>query len=449
MRITGMARQALAVALLAGLGGCVDGLEGPNPWSAAEHSAALGVAADDPWCGHMRSLRAYLDGEGERPSEETRRAAIEDVRAEAASAKSGDPYWPFRKALICENIDGAAEERQEFDWVTTEEFLTGARAAAANPPPENGITPLVPVFDHLDGGEPESLKPVDLSNPAYCDALETSELALSQLRGEVVDAVSFPGSLQRAPDWFGMIQVAYHRWAREQLEGHQLERGDVDFGGIPWHCRRLHAALEGSKEYAIKDNLIFLLPELDDPNRAGRLVIRDAAGNEVVLDRVLAAAQTNADGSGGEAVDFYPSDLRASATLAGAVDRTNNLPPPKTFQIFFESNEGEPLAGDQGVADLRKELGDRDPGEPLRIALSGYADCVGPRWYNQILSEKRVRNVFEMIVEPTLLAQGFSEEALKDKRRFKLAGLGETATDARPGRCAAKDEDRRVTVIVQ
>lgn len=444
-----MKRGGAVAAATAMLASCVGAPNEPNPWDPSETLAALGVAADDPWCGHMQALRTYLDGEGPRPDAETRRAAIDAVRAEAAASKEGDPYWPFRKALICEYAQGAAEERTEFDWITTEDFLAAALAAGRNPAPADGISPLVPVFDHLDGAEPESIQPVDLTEPAYCDGLDTSELALSQQRGDVVDAVSFPGSIQRAPDWFAMIQVAYHRWGREHLEGHQTDRGDYDFGGIPWHCRRFHAALEGSKEFAIKDNLIFLLPELDDPERAGRLVVRDAAGNEVVLDRVLAAAQTDADGSGGETVDFYPSDLRASPLLAGAVDRTNQLPPPKTFQIFFDTNDREVPADDEGAAALRAELGTRDPAEPLRIALSGYSDCVGARWYNQLLSEARAKAVFEDIVRPSLIAQGFSEETLGDKRRFKLSGLGETKATREAGRCEGEDMDRRVTVIVQ
>ncbi|MEL6793470.1 MAG: hypothetical protein AAFP78_08460, partial [Pseudomonadota bacterium] len=352
-------------------------------------------------------------------------------------------------ALICEYVDAAAEERAEFDWIAAQDFLDLARRAATVPPAEDGISPLVPVFDHLDGGEPASLQPVDLSDPAYCDAIPTSELALSQQRGGVVEAVGFPGSLQRAPDWFAHVQVAYHRWAREHLEGHQLEPPESRFGGIPFHCARFHAAQEGSKQFAVKDNLIFLLPELDDPNAAGRLEVRDAQGNLVILDRVLAAAQTNADGTGGEAVDFFAEDLRASPSLSSAVDRSNSLPPPKVYQMFFGYNDGEADINEEGAIALTAELKTRSPEEPLRIAMSGHADCVGPRWYNQLISERRVQSVFDLVIKPALLSQGFSEEALNDRKRFKLVGLGETAAKPEPGRCAATDADRRVAVVVQ
>lgn len=424
----------------------------PNAWSVPEHQSYLGVAADDPWCGYVADLRAHLDGAGERPSEQTRDAALAAVRAEAADAKGGDPLWPFRKALICEYTKGAAEELTELDWNTAEQFLEAARMAALNPQPENGVSPLVPVYDHLDGGEPESLEPIDLSVPAYCDSLPTSELALSQQRGGLVDALGFPGSLQRAPDWYAHVQVAYHRWAREHIEGHQFVEADSRFGGIPDHCTRFHNALEGSKDFAVKDNLIFLLPELDDPNRAGRLEVRDADGNVVVLDQVLAAAQLNADGTEGERVDFFAEDLAASASLAGAVNRTNNLPPPKVFTLLFEYNTRAAPNEDAQLAALKAELQSRDPAEPLRIAMTGHADCVGPRWYNTILSEDRVRNVFDEVIKPTLLSKGFTEEALADKRRFKLAGLGESApvTQREKGqRCEASDPDRRVVVVVQ
>lgn len=437
-------------ALAAACSALPTGEDAPNAWDPVEHSAFLGVAPDDDWCVYMRDLRTHLDGEARAPGDASREAALAGVRAEAAENKDGDPLWPFRKALICELIDGAAEERAEFDWITAAMFLADARAAASNPPAPDGISPLVPVFDHLDGDEPESLEPVDLTNNAYCDALPTSELALSQQRGGVVEAVGFPGSLQRAPDWFAHVQVSYARWAREHLEGHQLAKGDVDFGGVPFHCNRFHAALEGSKEFAVKDNLIFLLPELDDPNSAGRLEVRDANGDVVVLDKILAAAQLNADGTEGEAIDFFADDLKASPSLSGAVDRSNNLPPPKVFTVLFGYNEREPVADDPGLVALIAELKTRDPAEPLRIAMTGHADCVGPNWYNTLISEDRVENVFTQTIVPTLSAQGFSDETLEDERKFKLAGLGETVPARTPGnRCEASDPDRRVVVVVQ
>ena len=189
----------------------------PNAWSVPEHQTFLGVAANDPWCGYMAYLRQHLDGAGPKPGDEQRDAVLAAVRAEA---KDGDPLWPFRKGLICEYQAGAVEELTELDWDTAEGMLTSARMAALNPPAADGISPLVPVFDHLDGDAPESLEPVGLSSSAYCNGLGTSELALSQQRGGLVEALGFPGSLQRAPDWYAHIQVTYHRWAREHIEGH-------------------------------------------------------------------------------------------------------------------------------------------------------------------------------------------------------------------------------------
>ncbi len=421
---------------------------GPTDWDAAAVSARLGAGPGDPWCGYMADLRAAIDGAGPLPDEATRMAALEAVRAEARDAKGGDPYWPFRKSLICEYAASAAEEAAVFEWVTVDQFLSAAEKAATAEP--DGLSPLVPVFDHLSGGEPESLAPVDLSNPAYCDEYETTELALSQQRGGIVQAVGFPGSLQRAPDWFAVVQVAYHRWGREVQERKRLAQQRVALGDAPLYCRRFHSAFEGSKQFAIKDNLIFLLPELDDPDKAGHLVIRDAEGREIVLDKVLAAAQFEPDGSEGEPVDFFPEDLAASAALKGAVDRTNALPPPRVFTILFDYNSRQPEAGDPQVPLLQAELASRDPAEPLRIALSGHADCVGPRWYNTMISEDRARAVFDGIIKPALLSRGFSEATLADKKRFKLVGLGESAPAVEPeGRCAPTEENRRVVVVVQ
>jgi len=171
-----------------------------------------------------------------------------------------------------------------------------------------------------------------------------------------------------------------------------------------------------------------------------------------VLDKVLAAAQLNADGTEGERVDFFAEDLASLASLASAVDRTNNLPPPKVSTLLFDYNTREaPIEEDQLKA-LRAELSTRNPEEPLRIAMTGHADCVGPRWYNTIISEDRVKNVFETVIKPTLLQKGFTEDTLSDDKRFKLAGLGESvpASNRDKGQsCEASDPDRRVVVVVQ
>ena len=172
-----------------------------------------------------------------------------------------------------------------------------------------------------------------------------------------------------------------------------------------------------------------------------------------MLDTVLAAAQLNADGTERERVDFFAEDLAASASLSGAVNRTNRLPPPKVFTLLFDYNTREEPLSDAQLQVLKAELGGRDPAEPLRIAMTGHADCFGPRWYNQILSEDRVKNVFNGVIRPALLAQGFTEDMLNDKKRFKLARLGESAPatgDEPARRCEeASDPDRRVVVVVQ
>lgn len=432
----------LALALLAS--GCVATSDISDPWDPAQMRASLGIAEGDPWCVHMGALRASLDGAGPAPDEAVREFALNAVRLEAKETRGGDPLWPFRKALMCEFTQGAGEERQEYDWRSARGFLEAARMAGANPAPEDGISPLVPVYDHLDGEEPETLAPVDLTNPDYCDGLDSSERALSQLRGDVVGAVGFPGSLQRAPDWLAEVQVAYHRWAREQVEG------PANLDRISLHCRRFFNALAGSKAYSLKDNLIFLLPERDDPEKSGRLVVRDATGKEIVLDRVLAAAQLEPGGTGGEEVDFFEEDLAAAPGLSSVVQRSDNLPPPRVFQIYFDSNSRTLAAGDPAIAALRTELASRDPAEPLRIAIRGHADCVGPRWYNMMISEDRAKAVRDEIIRPALAANGFSEEMLDDRKLFRFSGAGESSPVVKSDqRCAPEEDDRRVVVVVQ
>lgn len=425
----------------------------PDLFDTAGHRAFLGVEKDDPWCAYMADLRVHLDGEGERPSVETREAALKEVRAEATAERSGDPYWAMRKGLACEFVQSAEEEIAEFDWPAGVAFLELARNAITAPRPESGIGPIIPVVDHLDGADPDSLTPIDFSNNEYCNELGTSELALAQLRGPTLESVGFPGSLQRAPDWFAQVQASYHRWAQEHLEGHQLQQGDVDFGGIPFHCKRHAAASFGAQEFSIKDNLIFLLAERDNPFEAGRLEVSDAEGNVVILDEVLEAAQLGQGGQNAQTVEFYPEDLAASVTLKAAVDRANNLPAPEVFVVFFDYNERSPVEGaDTGTQALRSYLEGLDASESIRIAISGHADCVGPRWYNLMIAEDRIKALSEEVIKPALRVAGFTDDLLSDPKSVKLLNAGESAPAKRVksgAKCQSLPEDRRVIVIVQ
>ena len=451
MKNWGGTKAVGAAALL--VSACVTPRGEPDLFDAAGHRAYLGVEKDDPWCVYMADLRAHLDGKGARPSEERREAALGEVRAEAVADYDSDRFWPMRKGLACEFVQSAEEEIAEFDWPAGVAFLELARNAVENPRPENGIGPIIPVVDHLDGEEPESLEPIDFSNDAYCNELATSELALAQQRGPTTEAVGFPGSLLRAPDWFAHVQASYHRWAQEHVEGHQLEQGDDDFGGIPFHCQRFAAASLGSQAFALKDNLIFLLAERDNPFEAGRLEVSDAEGNVVILDEVLEAAQLGQGGSNAQNVEFYPEDLAASQTLQAAVDRANNLPPPKVFVVYFDYNERSPVEGaDTGTQALRSYLEGLDPAESIRIAISGHADCVGPRWYNKMIAEDRINATIEEVVKPALRVAGFTDGLLDDPKRVKLLNAGESAPARRVeegAKCQSLPEDRRVIVIVQ
>ncbi|MEM7270600.1 MAG: hypothetical protein AAF401_15280 [Pseudomonadota bacterium] len=391
-------------------------------WDTEAHRSILKVSADDPWCAYVADLRGHLDG-GERPSEEARDAALAEIRQEAADlaaadSRKADVFHPFRKAMACELIAGAEEELVEQDWNTAEQFLENATSAMLDPYDGTSLRPLVPPFDHLDGAEPESLRPVDLTTAEYCTSLDSSGLALYQQIDGVSSAVIFPGSLQRAPDWFAHVIVAYNRWGREHIEGHQLAEGDQDFGGVPYHCRRFHAAYEGSKEFAVKENLIVLLAEKDDPSKVGRLIVQGADGREVVLDKELDASQFAAGGTEGEKIDFFADDIRGD--LAGARDRDDALPPPSEYEVRFDYNvrdialEADGL-GDDGIAGLRKKLAMQTVEEPLRVNLIGHADCVGPRWYNTEISEARVQTVLNSVIKPELVKVDFPAEIFEGK----------------------------------
>lgn len=446
-----------AVAVLVGLAtGAAEAQ--PFYWDIDGHREYLDVAKDDPWCRHVRAIRDSVDTAGGGVSADAREIALAEVRAEADTAKEGDILWPFRKALICGFIDIADLAAEASDWRKVDHMLRRARLAARNQPDETTLKPLVPIYDHLLGRAPKSLEPVDLSTKTYCGALETANLALSQYRGQVVQSVLFAGGLRRAPDWFGLVQTSYQDWAREHFDRRQAYRDDRIGRGVPFLCQRFHGVWLGSKEYAVKDNLIFLLPERDDPNKAGRLVIEDAEGNTVVLDRILAAAQLNSDGTGSEALDLFKEDVAASPVLSGAVERADSVPAPETFQILFGSNEVSPAPGDPEVVKLEQALAARGPEEPIRIALTGHTDCVGSRAYNLRLSRMRVDTVFNTVIAPALVARGLSEDDLRNRDRLKVVGVGAFAKTAfgetaplrsSSGGCSADGLERRVSVVLQ
>lgn len=431
--------------------GCTGPGGDAGPWDSEDTLAVLGVSADDPWCEYMSVVAETLRG-GPPPEKAVREQALHDVREEAETQKGGDEFWPFRKALICENLTQAEEKRALYDWVAAAEFIEAARAAAENPAPESGGEPLVPVYDALDGEEPESLAPVDLSNPEYCADPEISGRALAQQRGPLVEKMSFPGSLKRAPDWFAVLQISYQRWGREQVEGQFFRPGPARTGEIEYWCRQYDEALSHANAFSIKENLIFLLPERDNPQKAGRLQITDAEGKDLVLDEVLEAAQFGDGGAGGDKVDFYYDDLNASPRLRNVVARADDLPPPVIFTLGYAYNERLAPAADPKREALAAEIAKRDPKEPLRITVAGHADCVGPRWYNTMISEDRAEDVVNEVVRPALEARGFDVDAMIAANMLAWAGLGESqpVTPREKGeKCAPADENRRVVVVVQ
>ena len=445
-----------AVLIAAGLAG--DAVAAPYFWDIDGHRDYLGIPEGDPWCGHMRALRDQVDGAGPEVSAEARDAALDLVRTEADVARQGDVLWPFRKGLACAFIEIAEEAAADHDWRLVDHILRRARFAVENQPDETALKPLVPVYDHYLGRRPESLEPVDLTNTGYCDTLETANRGVSQQRGDVVQSVLFVGSLRRAPDWFAHTQAGYQHWAREHFERRQAYRDDRIGRGVPFLCRRFHNAFEAAKEFGVKDNLIFLLPERDDPNRAGRLEIEGADGRVVVLDQILEAAQFNDDGTGNEPVDFFAEDLAASPALSNAVDRADSVPAPERFTILFGSGEVAPAPGDDDVMDLEKALAARGPDEPIRIALTGHTDCVGSRAFNQRLSRQRVDNIFNEVIAPALVKRGLSEADMRNRDRLKVVGVGAFAKAAfgetaplrsGSGGCVADGQERRVSVVLQ
>ena len=106
----------------------------------------------------------------------------------------------MRQAQAEEKLRTAAEqERREFDWESVAQFNRGALAALERQRPESGIEPVMPIYDYLRGFPAPTLQGEDVSTDAFCDSLSASERAIIQYRGELSEALAFPGSLRRAP----------------------------------------------------------------------------------------------------------------------------------------------------------------------------------------------------------------------------------------------------------
>lgn len=455
MTFRGWIAAGASAALLAS---CAE-MEQPERWSVASHRTALenmGVLekGGDPWCERIRTLRQAADGELDQPL--ASEIVPEDLLA--ATEREGDILWPLRKGLICEYLDGAAEEREEQDWETTDAFLNAALAIASG----RELPLAYPIYELPVDEELDVLTPVDFSSAGFCAQPSEALRGLVQQRGPLTNSLSDLSFAVRAPDWLALTQVAYHRWGREQLEGHQLAagRGDIN-GGIPFHCSRYHTAYEIARRQAVKDNLIFLLPEFDNPSKSGRLEIRDAEGNVVVLDQVLAAAQLDAGGENIEPIQFEQRDVDNSMGLAGAVNRLNSVDKPATFQIFFEKDRSDPISdpdrlrelelddfiGETGFDGLKANLEKRSVGSSIKVFLTGHADCLGSRIDNKTFSDRRAQAVFSQIIEPGLRAKELKLIA------FQAKGEGETAVP-RGETCFSltdreRNFERRATVTVQ
>ena len=273
---------------------------------------------------------------------------------------------------------------------------------------------------------------------------------------------AFGGSLERGPDWFALMHVAYHRWGREHSEGHELAGAPGADQGVRFHWDRFLMAYAGAKTMSPKGNFVFLLPERDAPDQAGQVRIEAGDGPPRAITGVLEAIhwETAQDA---ERLELNAKDLEEQDGLQAAIDRTNALPPAIRHVIYFGAGQDSVDPQEPGAVALAAALAGLTPPDAATITVIGHTDCLGGAAANKALSKKRADSVVDQIVRPGLRAAGYDVASNGDGlARVQSDGLGETQPARidertgetirrdRAGACPkAVDADRRVEILVQ
>ena len=129
-----VSRPLVAVALALALAGCAGDMLDEHAYAPDPAKMKQMAPDDDRWCAYIRRMRTRLDAKDPPAANDPDRAKeLAAVKAEAdalyptddgAYGKRTDAaiLWPYRKALACEYVDAAREERAEFDWASAEAF---------------------------------------------------------------------------------------------------------------------------------------------------------------------------------------------------------------------------------------------------------------------------------------------------------------------------------------
>jgi OOP family OmpA-OmpF porin len=159
---------------------------------------------------------------------------------------------------------------------------------------------------------------------------------------------------------------------------------------------------------------VVLLP--DDGGKAGRLVVKSAAGEET-LSTAYAGARIAADGRIEQRAEDATEVRRRYADVLGA-----QPPKPMGYRVYFVSG-GENLTPEStsAIAELKSALAQRPAPE---IMVVGHTDRVGTLEANDALSIKRAEAVRQL-----LIGEGVPASAIETAGRGEREPLVPTADE--------------------
>lgn len=315
-----------------------------------------------------------------------------DVERVEQLAQNPDPYL---NSLQVGYLELANFELGQYDWRDSSRYLAKAEAAANG---EN-VAPVDPLERGLEFADDHPMQQGYLQLKAY---------------------IGSPGPMLRAPWQIGEAQTRFDCWVEQLEEGHQTDHIA--------NCRELfEATMQLVIDLAeLPDNMAVVLPE---DGETGGIQLTHQSGGTATLDRAFAAASV------GENVGDLPveeSEIRdAFAPALGAAP-----PPPVTFDVFFDFNSTK--ISDDAWLVIWKASNEAQNRDGAEILITGYADAVGGRSENRLVSLVRAASVERAL-----------EEDLPPEHDIEISRTGVGEADLAVSTNASEELNRRVVILVR